>query len=740
MLSLRSRATALPLPLLALGAMTASPPDLFAQDASAATVPPTDEPSFDVTVVEHRPLAGDSYRSKEVDLGPLGRRPAIDVPFAVYGVTQKLLQTQMIHETNEAMQLIPSLQMEARFGMEFGPPIVRGFEVDDNSENTRVDGMNVRADTALPIDAYESYEVLTGPAGSLYGPTYAGGMINATLKRPTEQAFTRLSLEQQGSRHSIVHADLGGRVGPDKLFGYRVNLVHAYGGQYAPGSDLERNLASIAFDARLPTGTTVEVLGTDYEYSQMGYPGGFTFGGSTGSTQLPAAPDPKRSGYGAPWAGMIADTRMLELGVHQAVTADLRFDAGVLHQWADREFHNVLTHTFSDDTGNYTTTYRQSGSRGDVLSNKVYLNATLTTGPLRHDLAMGTNGFRADAYSRPQVASGTSSLGPGSIDVPALGDEPGWLSPGARYQTSRITAQSAILNDTISFNSMVALMLSGSLGSIHTSNYNASGARTAQYDTTAKLSGAAALLLKPRSNMTAYANYADAIQPGETASACTGDATRDLTNCGQTLAPERSRQYELGFKWAILNRLDVSLAAFQIRRPFAYADATTRTFALEGAQRNRGLELAARGTAQKYLSLVGGLTLLDPKLDQTQSPDTTDKQVVGIPTVRGNVLLEGYLPWVPGLAIQGSLHGRNRVPGNAANTAWASGHLTVDLGIRYAYKTMGTLATASASVTNLTNQSYWASVRGSVSGDPAGSNSAFLGAPRMFRFGLALEM
>lgn len=699
-----------------------------------------DEPSFDVTVVEHRTLVGDGYRTKEADLGPLGRRPTLDVPFAVYGVTEKVLQTQMIHETHEAMQLIPSLQMEARFGMEFGPPIVRGFEVDDNSENTRIDGMNVRADTALPIDAYESYQVLTGPAGSLYGPTYAGGMINATLKRPTEQSLTRISLEQQGLRHSILQTDLGGRFGPNKWFGYRVNVLHAYGGQYVTGSDLERNLAAVALDARLPTGTTLEVLGTDYEYSQMGYPGGFTFGGTTGSTALPAPPDPKRSGYGAPWAGMIADTRMLEFGVRQSAPHGIRFDAGILHQWADREFHNMLTHTFSDDTGNYTTTYRQSGSRGDVLSNKVYLNAAVTTGPLHHDLAVGTNGFRADAYSRPQIAPGTLSLGPGSIDVPTLGAEPGWLSPGARYRTSRITAQSAILNDTLSVNSMSALMLSGSLGSIYTSNYNASGTKTAEYDTTAKLSGAIAFLLKPRSDMTAYANYADAIQPGETASACTGDATRDLTNCGQTLAPERSRQYEVGFKWAVLNRLDVSFAAFQIRRPFAYTNATTRTFAVEGSQRNRGVEVSAHGTAHKYLAIIGGLTLLDPKLDQTQSPTTTDKQVVGIPTLRGNLLLEGYLPWLPGLAVDGAIHGRNRVPGNAANSTWASGYLTVDLGIRYACKTLGTVATASASVTNLTNQSYWASVRGSVSGDPTGSNSAFLGTPRMFRLGLTLEM
>jgi iron complex outermembrane receptor protein len=707
--------------------------------------PPPETPELsssspDVVVIEHKESSKTDYRVEKADMGPLGRRAVLDLPFAVYSVPKELLGTQMIHETNEAMQFIPSLQMEARFGMEFGPPIVRGFEVDDNSENTRIDGMNVRADTALPLDLYESYEVLTGPAGSLYGPTYAGGMINATLKRPTDRAFQQLSYQFQGSDHSSVQVDVGGRFGPRQMFGYRVNGVHATGGMYAPGSNLERELGSVAFDVRLPTHTVVEVLASDYDYRQWGYPGGFTYGGTTGSTGLPSAPDPKLAGLGASWSGMVAETRLLELAAHQSIGEDWRVDAGILHQIADREFHNMMTHTFSDDAGDYTTTYRQSGSRGDVLSNKAYVNGTVATGAVRQDIAVGTNGFRADAYSKPQIATGTLSLGPGSLDAPTLGAEPGWVSPGPQYKTTTVKVQSLVLNDTVSLGPKVSVLLGGSLGWLDTHNFNATGATTSEIKADEQLSGAAALMVKPRADMTAYVNYADSIQPGESASACTGDATRDLTNCGQTLSPERSQQFEVGYKWTLAQRLDLTTAAFRIRRPFAYTNATTRVFEVEGEQVNRGLELTARGDAHRSLTVVAGLTLLDPKLEQTQSAATTGKQVVGIPTVRGNLLIEYRLPWLPGLAVDGAVHGRNRVPGNAANTTWAGHYATFDASVRYTYRMSGVLATANLGVSNLTNASYWASVRGSVSGDPAGSNSAFLGSPRVFRFGLQLDI
>jgi iron complex outermembrane recepter protein len=700
---------------------------------------PSAEP-INVTVVGSKPSSRDGYRTEEADLGPLGERSRFTLPVTVYGVPSGLLQNQLIHETHDLMQFVPSLQMEARFGMEFGPPIIRGFEVDDNSESTRIDGMNVRADTALPMDLYERYDVLTGPAGALYGPTYAGGMINGVLKRPTEKRFEHVALEFQGATHGEILVDAGGRVGHDGMFGYRINAVHGDGKVYAPRSNLNRDLGSVAFDVRLPTRTVLEVLASDYRYNQFGYPGGFTFGGSTGSTHLPAPLDPTTNGLGAPWAGVLAHTRLLELGVTQSIARGWHAAGAILHQIADREFHNTLTHTLSSDAGNYATTYRQAGSRGNVLSNKLYLNGELKTGGIRQELALGSNGFRADAYSRPQTTAGTLSLGTGTLDAPTAYGEPAWIGPGTAYKTSRTTVQTLVLSDTVHLGEPLAVLLGASLGWIHTRNYNATGITTSKVEANAQVSTMAGLAYQPRSNMTVYGNYADSIQPGETASACSGNASRDLTNCGQTLDPERSHQFEVGYRYQPIDKLELSVAGFLIKRPFAYADAATNTFAVVGSQVNRGIELLARGNPLRDVTVVSGLTILDPKLEDTPSDQTRNKQVVGIPAVQGNVLVEYRLSAVPGLALTGSVHGRNHFPGNPANSTWARGFAIADANARYTLPLQSARVSVIAGVDNIFDTRYWASVRGSLSGDPVGSSSAFLGSPRLFKCGLGLEL
>ena len=70
------------------------------------------------------------------------------------------------------------------------------------------------------------------------------------------------------------------------------------------------------------------------------------------------------------------------------------------------------------------------------------------------------------------------------------------------------------------------------------------------------------MLYKPRENMTAYVTYADSLQQGATAPV-------GALNEGETMAPYRSEQYELGFK-AEFSKINLSTAIFQIDRPVLF--------------------------------------------------------------------------------------------------------------------------------------------------------------------------
>ena len=522
------------------------------------------------------------YRHDTANLGPLGDRPVLDTPFSIHAVSSELLHNYDAKTFSEAAKYLPSTYTEGHFGLEFGPPVIRGLLGDDNAQSVRIDGLNVRADTALPVELYEKLEILYGPAASLYGPAPAAGMINAVLKRPTATPLREVETGIQDRGNLQSRADLSDTLGN---FGYRINLLTADGEGYVKDSNLRRNLVGGAFNYRLTDTTLIEVLASHYEFGQMGYPGGFSY---TDKTGLPKAPDPTKVGYGQSFGGVNAVTDLGEVRLIQELGEDWRVSAALLDQVAKRDFDNTIKNTFTSATnGNYKTTYRQSGSEADVLSYSLYLNGKADTGPVSHDLALGSVGYHAAAYTIPGLRTGSAlTLGNASLDNPVTYANPGWGGLGPKYETSDTDIQSLVLADTLGFGEQWSFLTALNESWMRTVNWNASGATTSTYDENSVLSYSESLLYKPWKDTTLYLTYADSIQPGET-------SQLPADNAGQSLAPYRSQEVELGVKERV-EKIDLTAAIFQIRRPFASID-TDNIFKTAGDQENNGLELTARG-------------------------------------------------------------------------------------------------------------------------------------------------
>ncbi len=73
------------------------------------------------------------------------------------------------------------------------------------------------------------------------------------------------------------HVDLGGRFGPNKIFGYRINGVVGDGTGYVTNSQLRRQLGDGAFDVRPFAHTTIGGNFSYYNLFQHGYPGWFSY-------------------------------------------------------------------------------------------------------------------------------------------------------------------------------------------------------------------------------------------------------------------------------------------------------------------------------------------------------------------------------------------------------------------------------------------------------------------------------
>jgi iron complex outermembrane receptor protein len=663
------------------------------------------------------------FQAKEVELGPLGTRAVLDTPYSVRTVSREMIENQQATSVHELLKYLPSAQMQARGGADVGRPQTRGMQ-SSVVANNHLDGLNVVGTTAYPMELYERIEVIQSLSGAFYGPASPAGNFNFIQKRPALASQKRLTAGYSSSRVYGAHADLSGPLDVNKVATYRTNLLHEEGEGYVQGSTQRRSLVGLALDVRPNASTVIELNASRYHFVRKGFPGSFAY--ATGL--LPAAPDPTRVGYGQSYAGLDLETSVLNARVLHRINDDWRVTAGVLRQIADRSL-TWPTNTMTGTSGGYTTTVGSSAAgRFVVDSNLLQLSGRVRQGGWTHDLVVGTTGFNWDVFSYPNK---TYTLGQASIGNPAVFAEPQWADPGSRYHAIRNAQQSLVLGDSVDFGGGWSAVLGASWSQMRARTYNAAGAQTSADDKTG-WSSTAALVYKPQADTSLYASWADSLEQADA-------APNGAANQGATLSPFRSQQWELGAKRS-LGRLDVSAALFRINRPFAFTDPSDNYFKVHGDQSNTGLELAASGAFWPRWHVFGGVTLLDPKLKNTGKAATSNKQVVGVPKVQANLLLEYQPRSVQGLVLSSNLHHTGRRAADDSNAQWISGYTTLDVGARYSTRVSGVATTWRLSVNNVFDKRYWLSIfPGSVNGNGA-SSSAFLGSPRELRLSVAVDL
>ncbi len=226
------------------------------------------------------------------------------------------------------------------------------------------------------------------------------------------------------------------------------------------------------------------------------------------------------------------------------------------------------------------------------------------------------------------------------------------------------------------------------------------------------------LLVKPSRAWSLYANYAEGLVKGDTASGV------GIVNAGQIFAPYVSKQKEIGAKYDG-GGIGASVALFSLRKPSAYVE--NNVYGVFGEQRNRGLEFNVYGAPVRSVRVLGGLTLLDAKQMRTQGGVNDGKDAIGVPGHQLNLGVEWDLPVARGLTLDARLIRTGKQYADAANTQALPAWNRVDVGARYLTEFNGSLLTLRARVENLTDKGYWASAGGFP-----GAGYLVLGAPRTF--------
>jgi iron complex outermembrane receptor protein len=692
---------------------------------------PVAAPQTQSSTVSHVTVVGnketeDNYRVESVDsLGPLGSMKLLDAPYSIGIISSDLMQNSQATNFKDISKYLPLVAYQEQQGADILRPQTRGMQ-GGNFQNSRMDGMTFFITVANAMEQFQQIEVVNGVSASLYGPANPSGMFNFVSKRPTDYDLREVTVSYASDSIGTAHVDLGGKIDSNGVVSYRFNGLFGEGDAWVEHSHAKRVLGSLAVDVRPFDDTVIETNYSYYHLTDTGYPGWFSY---SEKIILPPAPDPKNVGYGQNYAGVDLLTRMGSVRLKHDFNSDWHLVVGALNQDASRDI-NTPVNNLTTNSGNYTSSLANGfAPRFIMTSDAAYLNGNFTTLGVAHDLTIGTAGYKSQSYSVITPATPASVLlGTANINSPVIFPFPaaGLPNTGLNFDSSTTYQQGINIGDTIRFTDAWAARLAVSQDWFHVDNYNAKAVELPEYADRG-LSPTASLMYKPQSNMTVYATFASSLQAGDLAPTGTNPP---LVNAGQSLPPYRSKEYEVGYK-ASLAKIDFTAALFRIQRPFANVNPADNAFEISGLQVNRGLELSAVGEVISGLTVYGGVTLLDAKLEDTPLTSTNDKIYVGAPKVKGNTLFEYHFPTVQGLVASFDWQFSGPRAANDTNSFFVAGYNLFDVGARYTSTILTKSVTWRLAVDNLADKHYWSTVAPSnLTGTNTGNLLAHFGSPR----------
>lgn len=659
--------------------------------------------------------------------GLFGSLDLMDTPFTTTSYTETLIRDQQARSVADVLQNDPAVRVTKGFSNFQELYVIRGFPV--YSDDMTYNGLyGVLPRQFVAAELLERVEVFHGATaflnGAAPGGSGVGGAFNLVPKRAGNLPLTRLTAGWSGEDEIYAAADLSRRFGAEGDWGLRLNLAGRDGTGAVDGEDRRLRVVGLGLDHRGDRARFSADLGWQDHRIDAPRPSVTP----AGAVPAPPAAD---ANFAQPW------TYTDEEQLFGAARGEFDLNEDVV-AWAALggrrgEEENRLANPGAQADGALSA-YRFDNLRRDtVWSGDVGVRADLTSGPVGHRLVASASRVQSkseNAYAFSDFAGFASDLyAPVVVAPPA----PDFFVGGDMDDpnvTERVETSSIAVADMAAFLDGRLLVTAGLRHqSIETRSYDYStGAPLASYDGDA-ITPAFALVYKPSGKISLYANYAEALVPGQTAPAVSGGVPVD--NAGEMLDPFRGEQAEVGAKYDG-GAFGGSVSLFRLTLPSAFVE--NNVFAANGEQENRGVEFSLFGAPVEGLRLLGGVTLLDAELTRTAGGTFDGNAPIGAPELQGNLNVEWDVPTVVGLTLEGRAVHTGPQFVDAANTVELDSWTRFDAGVRYAFEAGGRPLTVRARIENLGDEDQWVAV-----GGYPGANYLTLGAPRSVSVSLSAD-
>jgi iron complex outermembrane receptor protein len=620
--------------------------------------------------------------------GALGRKSELDTPFSTKAVSSDEIEDRLATSISEVLKYDASVTS-------ISPPIsthpatiqMRGLRLDDLN-GYKVNGLaNINRGTEMPLEMFESVEVLKGLSGFMYGFGSPGGVVNYVSKRPTTDKSFSAALGYQEGGAIKEHIDMGGRMGDEGGFGYRLNLLHEDGGVKEESGSIKRNAAGLNLEWRI---TNDVALTYDAIYQRRR---------SVGGTDVVIAP-----GFAIP-APVAGDSKLNSIGAGSDVEytlSTLGMEIRLNPEWIANLSYRTSDSTRVYKKDQYYITNNKADYKDRVTSElhgyhfdqvQASFEGNIKAFGLEHDVVAGV--MSQNLVSTSSVVTPKVYLGTGNLYAPTIINV--WTTnwSGGTYRDEATRQEAAFASDTVKLSDSWSVLAGARYNRYNDNAYSTKGVVTANWPAQ-KTTPTAALMFKPAADTTIYGSYVEAMEQAASAPTST-------SNANQTFAPIKSKQAEFGIKTE-RSFWNASAALFNIKRGAQYTNAAN-VFVEDGETKYQGFEFNTVVQAAKNLSIEGGLMLLDATLENAAA-GYSGKRAVGAPRRQMSVQAT-WREVLPGLALHAGSQYLGELPMDAANVNTLAGATLFDAGFNYRHRYFGKMVSVRANISNIANRKYW---------------------------------
>ena len=705
--------------------------------ASSESNPAVQAQTLDTIVVSASQLK--DY-DRPLNLSAYGTEEWLKVPAAVNVIGEDWIETQQAHS------LADVIRQDAAMGENYAPigyyanVVSRGMALDYGS-SFLINGQLVRGEQNIALENKQQVELLKGISAVHSGMATPGGVINYVTKRAEEVGQVSLHVDEYGDTRTAL--DVGGFVGEQQQFGYRVNLANQQIRPYVEHADGDRQFGSLALDWEINDRTKLlfDIEGQRQEQRSVpGYqlmdgkvPSGVKWDRLLGNIGQAYPPVTMRSlnsqlqlqyQFNPDWSGaLIASTSRVKNNDNSA------FAFGCYSPVCQ-----AGSGIFGFDAqGNYDIyNYQIPKDQYATDQYKANLNGSFATGSIQHHLMFEL----AQTQKNRKLYEGINELiGTGNIYT----DEVNITLPlnmhakVNEYKALDSSMTSLNLLDRIEWNQQWSTLLGGKWVSLNEKAFNTEKKLSRKTDIDRFLPQVA-IMYAPQAHAQYYLSYSEGLSDGMMAPWYSANGL-------EILAPIQSQQYELGVKYQLQNYI-LSAAIFQLEKDHqgpqpiipTKEGAPNSIFVNQGQQINRGVELGLDGHVTDALRLKSSVAYTHARLKDTGVASQQGHQVQNVPSVRFSAYADYDIAAVDGLSVLGGLRYSSSKYAHRDAIAKVSGFTVVDVGAAYAFNLAGYDSTVRLNVDNLFNKKYWRDAGGYL-----GDDYLFLGEPRTAKLGMEIN-